>query len=46
MEVEGVVEEEVVGLFYLYLYLNVVEVGFGASRFLHQYPQRFPFSFW
>jgi len=41
-----VVEVELVGLSHLYLYPNVVEVGFGASVFLHQYPQRFPDFVW
>jgi len=39
VEVEEVVEVEVVGLFSLYLYPDVVEVGFGACEFLQQYPQ-------
>jgi len=43
VEVEEVVEV-VVGLFHLYLYLEVVEVGFGDCGFVHQYLQRFPFS--
>jgi len=30
VEVEEMVEMEVVGLFHLYLYPDVVEVGFGA----------------
>ena len=34
--------EVVVGLFHLYLYLDIMEVGFGAYGFLHQYPQKFP----
>ena len=46
MEVEVVVEVEVVGLFHLCLYLDEVEVGFGAGEFLHQYPQRFPVFVW
>jgi len=35
VEVEEVVEVEVVGLFHLYLYPEVVELGFGACKFLH-----------
>jgi len=40
MEVEVVVEV-VLGLFHLYPYLDVLEVGFSACAFLHQYPLRF-----
>jgi len=45
VEVEEVVEV-VVGLFHLYLYLDAVEIWFGACGFLHQYPQRFPVFVW
>jgi len=41
-----VVEVVVVGLFHLYLYPDVVEVGLSACEFLHQYPQRFPAFVW
>jgi len=45
VEVEEVVDV-MVGLFHLYLYLDVVEVGFSACGFLHQYSERFPVFVW
>jgi len=41
-----VVVEVLEGLFHLCLYLDVVEVGFGACGLLHQYTQRFPAFVW